>query len=143
MHRSTRWIVAAALGLATLGATTAATAGVSAPSGAAPRAAQAAEGVQIGSTTLGTDLKVTLRAYRQEEDTARVYVAAFRYANGAWQPAWQERVPGTWFWFPLTGTGGVCSLAVGNQPQAAPTVDVSLLITPSIGCSDPLHFTIE
>jgi hypothetical protein len=138
MDSSKRWIVTAALGLAVVGSATTATAEVSAPRGAAVQA----EGVEIGSTTLGTDLKVTLRAYRQEQDTARVYVAAFRYANGAWQPAWHERVPGTWFWFPLTGKGGVCSLAVGNQPQASPTVDVSLLITPSIGCSDPLHFTI-
>jgi hypothetical protein len=141
MHPSTRWIVTGALSLAAIGTATAATAGVSSPSGIAPRAAQA-EGVEIGSTTLGTDLKVTLRAYHQEQDTAWVYVAAFRYANGAWQPAWHERVPGNWFWYPLTGKGGVCSLAVGNRPQATPTVDVSLLITPSIGCSDPEHFTI-
>lgn len=139
MNLSTRWIGTAALSLAVVGTATAATAAVSAPSGATPRVAQT-EGVEIGSTTLGTDIKVTIRANREAEDTAWVNVAAFRYVNGSWQPVWHERVPGNWFWFPLTGKGGVCSLTVGNQ--ATPTVDVSLLITASIGCSDPVHFTV-
>jgi hypothetical protein len=140
MHRSKRWIVMAASILAMAGTATAAAAEVSTPE-TASRVSAAAE-AEIGSTTLGTDLKVTLRAYKTGQYDAWVYVATFRYANGAWQPAWHERVPGNWFWSPLTGKGGVCSLAVGNQPQATPTVDVSLLITPSIGCSDTLHFTI-
>jgi hypothetical protein len=140
---SRRWIITVALTGVAAATTTAALADTSSKMPSVPSRASAAAGVDIGSTTLGTDLKVTLRAYKSGDYDAKVDVAAFRYENGAWRPVWREPVPGTWFYYPLTSKGGVCSLKVGNAPQAAPTVDVSLLITPSIGCSDPQHFTVK
>jgi hypothetical protein len=136
--RLIRRSITAALVIGAIGTTTAALAESSSAIPSAPRAA-ASEGREIGSATLGTDLKVSLRAYRTGDTEALVDVAAYRYSAGAWQPAWHERVPGDWFWFPLTGKGGVCSLAVTNDGA----ITVSLLITPSIGCSDPLRFTVD
>lgn len=46
-----------------------------------------------------------------------------------------------WFWYPLTGRGAVCAFSTaGTQP--AP-LRVSLLITPSIGCSEPARYVVE
>jgi hypothetical protein len=118
--------------------------GAGAAGRANPSAAGAAAGnVQIAATTLGTGLRVTLHAYRVGAYDALVDVAAFRYARGAWRPAWHERVPGPWFYHPLTGENGVCTLSVTDRPGAAPTVDVSLLVSPSVGCSPVRHFTIR
>lgn len=137
--RLTRRPITTALVIGVVCTTITALAGSSAAtSSTVPRPA-AAEGQEIGSTTLGTDLKVSLRAYKTSDIDALVDVAAYRYSGGAWQPAWHERVPGDWFWYPLTGKGGVCSLAVTN----AGSITVSLLVTPSIGCSDPLRFTVD
>jgi hypothetical protein len=137
--RLTRRFITAACVIGAIGTTVTAFAeSSSAIPSSAPRAT-AAEGQELGSTILGTDLKVSLRAYRTGDTEALVDVAAFRYSGGTWQPAWHERVPGDWFWFPLTGKGGVCSLAVTNGGA----ITVSLLITPSIGCSDPIHFTVD
>lgn len=143
MHPTRRWIATAVLTATAAGTTTAAMAGASSAAPSKAARASAATSTEIASTTLGTDLKVTLRAYRVGAYDATVYVAAFRYAKGAWRPAWHERVPGTWFYYPLTGRGGVCSLRVTQQPGKAPTVDLSLLISPSIGCSPTRHFTIR
>lgn len=108
-----------------------------AESSSATLPAVAPGGTGIGSATLGTDLKVGLRAYRTGGAQALVDVAAFRYSGGAWRPAWHERVPGDWSWRPLTGRGGVCSLAVTN----AGAVTVSLRAP--AGCSAPLRFTVD
>ncbi len=118
-------------------------AGAAGRAGTPSAAGTTAGNVQIAATTLGTDLKVTLRAYQVGTYDALVDVAAFRYARGAWRPAWHERVPGPWFYDPLTGKNGVCSLRVTDRPGAAPTVDVSLLVSPSVGCSPVRHFTIR
>ncbi|WP_329246047.1 hypothetical protein OG417_50920 [Actinoallomurus sp. NBC_01490] len=137
--RLIRRCITAALAIGVIGTTTAAFAeSSSAAPSTTPRAA-ASEGQEIGSAALGTDLKVSLRAYKTGDTDALVDVDAYRYSEGAWQPVWHERVPGNWFWYPLTGKGGVCSLAVTNEGA----ITVSLLITPSIGCSDPLHFTVD
>lgn len=114
-----------------------------ATAGTAAAVPSPAGNTEIAVTTLGTDLKIVLRAYRTGRYDALVDVAAFRHAGGAWRPAWHERVPGPWFYAPLTGPGGVCSLRVTDRPGAAPTVDVSLLVSPSVGCAPVRHFTVR
>jgi hypothetical protein len=51
-------------------------------------------------------------------------------------------VPGDWFWGPLTGTNAVCGSGVTGRPGVKPVVDLSLLVTPSVGCSKTLYYTV-
>ncbi|WP_417198254.1 hypothetical protein [Streptomyces stelliscabiei] len=46
-----------------------------------------------------------------------------------------------WFWYPLTGKGAVCAFSTATTDPAPLTV--SLLLTPSLGCSDPTHFVVK
>jgi hypothetical protein len=93
---------------------------------------------QLASATVGADLTVTVRAQRTGESSANVYLAFSSHGS-----RWSERVPGDWFWYPLTGQGAVCEFSVTSLPDTKPVVGLSLLITPSIGCSDTLHYTVE
>ena len=92
----------------------------------------------LASATVGADLTVTVRAQRTGESSANVYLAFSSHGS-----QWSERVPGDWFWYPLTGQGAVCAFSVTSLPGTKPVVGLSLLITPSIGCSDTLHYTVE
>jgi hypothetical protein len=104
----------------------------------ATNAAAAGDTRQLASATVGTDLTVTVRAQRTGESSANVYLAFSSHGS-----QWSERVPGEWFWYPLTGQGAVCGFSVTSLPNTKPVVGLSLLITPSIGCSDTLHYTVE
>jgi hypothetical protein len=115
--------------VASTGASTAATAGT---------AVAAGETRQLASVTVGTDLTVTVRAQRTGESSANVYLAFAAHGS-----QWSERVPGEWFWYPLTGQGAVCAFSVTSLPNTKPVVGLSLLVTPSVGCSDTLHYTVE
>lgn len=46
-----------------------------------------------------------------------------------------------WFWFPLTGKVAVCEFSTASTEPAPLTV--SLLVTPSIGCSEPAHYVVK
>ncbi|GAB2823498.1 hypothetical protein GCM10027176_29900 [Actinoallomurus bryophytorum] len=118
-------------GTALVASTGAATAGTTAT------AVAAGESRQLASATVGTDLTVTVRAQRTGESSANVYLAFSSHGS-----QWSERVPGDWFWYPLTGQGAVCEFGVTSLPGTKPVVGLSLLITPSIGCSDTLHYTV-
>jgi hypothetical protein len=131
-------VTAAVVGVVVAGTTSAAVAA----SSSKPRKAPVVSGVEIGSTVLGTDLMVSLRVYKSGKYDASVDVAAFRHVKGEWRQGWHQRVPGTWLWGSLTGKNGVCSLAVTTKPGQAAVIDVSLLITPAVGCSNAAHFTI-
>jgi hypothetical protein len=104
----------------------------------ATNAAAAGDTRQLASATVGTDLTVTVRAQRTGDSSANVYLAFSSHGS-----QWSERVPGEWFWYPLTGQGAVCGFSVTSLPNTKPVVGLSLLITPSIGCSDTLHYTVE
>ncbi|WP_046468348.1 hypothetical protein [Allosalinactinospora lopnorensis] len=104
--------------------------------------ASGAETRRIATTTLGSDLKVTLTAHRSGEYEATVELVAFRHEQGGWQEADRAPVGETWFWYPLTGKGAVCELTVTNPPGDAPSVTVSLLQSPSLGCSEPYTIPI-
>ncbi|MFI9822522.1 hypothetical protein ACIHFC_18940 [Streptomyces sp. NPDC052013] len=100
---------------------------------------------RIASSALGTDYKITLTALRSAEDpyAASVRLQVFTKSHGAWKESDRVTVGDVdgWFWYPLTGKGAVCQFSTaGTEP--AP-VTVSLLVTPSIGCSDPVHYVVK
>ncbi|WP_217207028.1 hypothetical protein [Streptomyces sp. AC550_RSS872] len=124
-------LMAAGLGAAGAGASSAGT--------AAPQTRQ------IASSQLGTDYKVTLTALRstQDEYAASVRLQVYTQSNGAWKESDRVTVGEVdgWFWYPLTGTGAVCEFSTASTEPAPLTV--SLLLTPSLGCSDPTHLVIK
>ncbi|MGA4844007.1 hypothetical protein [Streptomyces sp. G45] len=99
----------------------------------------------IASSVLGSDYKVTLTALRstQDEYAASVRLQVYKQADGAWKESDRVTVGEVdgWFWYPLTGRGAVCEFSTASTEPAPLTV--SLLVTPSIGCSDPAHFTVK
>ena len=124
--------------LATGGAAVLAGTALAASTGATTATAVAGDTRQLASATVGTDLTVTVRAQRTGESSANVYLAFSSHGS-----QWSERVPGGWFWYPLTGEGAVCEFSVTSLPDTKPVVGLSLLVTPSIGCSDTLRYTVE
>ncbi|MBT1093149.1 hypothetical protein [Streptomyces sp. Tu102] len=130
----------AAVTLLMAGALGAAGAGTS---GAAAKAAPQTR--QIASSVLGGDYKITLTALRSPEDelAASVRLQVFTRSGGAWKESDRVTVGDVdgWFWYPLTGKGAVCDFATASTEPAPLTV--SLLVTPSIGCSDPVHYLVK
>jgi hypothetical protein len=123
----------------------AATTLAAADAGASDAGAAAPQTRQIASSVLGTDYKVTLTALRSTDDeyAASVRLQVYTKAGGAWKESDRVTVGDVdgWFWYPLTGKGAVCQFSTaGTEP--AP-ITVSLLLTPSLGCSDPTHFVIR
>lgn len=105
---------------------------------------QAAEHRRIATSVLNRDFKFTLTALRSQTDplAASVRLQVFTFKDGAWRESDRALVGevDAWFWFPLTGRHAVCEFSTaGTEP--AP-VAVSLLITPSIGCSPTENFQI-
>ncbi|MFE5918077.1 hypothetical protein ACWCQZ_12115 [Streptomyces sp. NPDC002285] len=128
-------LMAAALGAAGAGSSTAGTAA----------AAAAPQTRQIASSVLGGDYKITLTALRstQDEYAASVRLQVYTQSGGAWKESDRVTVGDVdgWFWFPLTGANAVCQLSTASTEPAPLTV--SLLLTPSLGCSEPTHFVIK
>jgi hypothetical protein len=124
-------LMAAALGAAGAGASTAGT--------AAPQTRQ------IASSVLGSDYKITLTALRstQDEYAASVRLQVYTQSGGAWKESDRVTVGDVdgWFWYPLTGKGAVCQLSTAGTEPAPLTV--SLLLTPSLGCSEPTHYVVK
>lgn len=139
-HIRTRGVLATAALLAVAASTLgAADAGASTARPAAPQTRQ------IASSVLGADYKVTLTALRSTGDAyaASVRMQVYTHSGGAWKESDRVTVGDVdgWFWFPLTGSGAVCRFSTaGTEP--AP-VTVSLLLTPSLGCSAPAHYVVE
>lgn len=124
-------LMAAALGAAGAGASNADT--------AAPQTRQ------IASSTLGTDYRISVTALRSTEDeyAASVRLQVYTQSGGAWKESDRVTVGDVdgWFWYPLTGKGAVCQFSTAGTEPAPLTV--SLLLTPSLGCSDPAHFVVK
>ncbi|MEY7974792.1 hypothetical protein AB8O53_00305 [Streptomyces pilosus] len=106
---------------------------------------QPAEHRQIASSVLDEDYKFTLTALRSRTDplAASVRLEVFTFENGAWRESDRALVgkADSWFWFPLTGRHAVCAFSTSGAEPAP--VAVSLLITPSIGCSPTEDFSID
>lgn len=134
----------AAVTLLMAGALGAAGAGTS-NAGTPDSGAAAPQTRQIASSVLGGDYKITLTALRSPEDefAASVRLQVFTQSGGAWKESDRVTVGDVdgWFWYPLTGKGAVCEFATASTEPAPLTV--SLLITPSIGCSDPVHYQVR
>lgn len=106
---------------------------------------RATERRRIATSVLGRDFTFTLTALRSRTDplAASVRLQVFTFEDGAWRETDRALVgeADAWFWFPLTGRRAVCEFSTaGTEP--AP-VAVSLLVTPSIGCSPTENFRIE
>ncbi|MFH9616091.1 hypothetical protein ACH4MM_20630 [Streptomyces pratensis] len=104
-----------------------------------------AERRRIATSVLDGDFKFTLTALRSQTDpiAASVRLQVFTFENGAWRESDRAQVgeADSWFWFPLTGRHAVCEFSTASTEPAP--VAVSLLITPSIGCSPTENFQIE
>ncbi|WP_051723200.1 hypothetical protein [Streptomyces albus] len=100
---------------------------------------------RIAAAVLGDDRLITLTAVRSRVDrlAATVRLAIFTKERGRW--AEEDRaIVGErdgWFWFPLTGDGAVCEFSTSNAELES--IEISLLITPSIGCSPVHRFHVE
>jgi hypothetical protein len=110
-----------------------------------PTEPQVTERRRIATSVLDRDFKFTLTALRSQADplAASVRLQVFVFKDGAWRESDRALVGDVdgWFWFPLTGRHAVCEFSTaGTEP--AP-VAVSLLITPSIGCSPTENFQIK
>ncbi|MET8680181.1 hypothetical protein ABZW18_22005 [Streptomyces sp. NPDC004647] len=109
------------------------------------RAASTVQTKQIASSVLGRDQKITLTALRSENDqyAASVRMQVYAYSGGAWKETDRVTVGEVegWFWFPLTGSGAVCEFSTASTDPAP--ISVSLLITPSIGCSAAEQYRLE
>ncbi|MFE5812728.1 hypothetical protein ACFQ6S_04795 [Streptomyces sp. NPDC056479] len=135
----TRYAATAAVTLAMAAVLGTATASTSSAGTAAPQKRQ------IASSVLGSDYKITLTALRstQDEYAASVRLQVYTQSGGAWKESDRVTVGEVdgWFWYPLTGSGAVCDFSTASTEPAPLTV--SLLITPSIGCSDPTHYVVK
>jgi hypothetical protein len=77
-------------------------------------------------------------------DPTRVLrIQAFTRSGGTWKESDRATVGDAdgWFWYPLTGKGAVCTFSTASTEPAPLTV--SLLLTPSPGCSDPVHYLVK
>ncbi|GKQ36194.1 hypothetical protein [Streptomyces sp. A012304] len=114
-------------------------AGASNADGAAPQKRR------IASSVLGSDYRITLTALRSAEDeyAASVRLQVYTRDGGAWKESDRVTVGDVdgWFWYPLTGTGAVCQFSTAGTEPAPLTV--SLLITPSVGCSEPARYLVR
>ncbi|MER6978028.1 hypothetical protein [Streptomyces carpinensis] len=140
-HSLTRRGPAAALALVTA---TVLGAGAAGASSAAPAAAPRTR--QIATSVLGGDYRFSLTAVRStgDEYAASVRLKVYtRTSGGAWKETDRATVGAVdgWFWYPLTGKGAVCRFST-SAAEPAP-IEVSLLVTPSIGCSAPQRFVVE
>ncbi|ASU84514.1 hypothetical protein CDO52_18415 [Nocardiopsis gilva YIM 90087] len=132
--RLRRAVIAAAAAPLVLTAVSASASPSSAPAPAA--SADAHETHRLATSQFGTDLRTTLTATRVGTYDATVEVVAYRMETHGWKVVDRAPVDGPWFWYPLTGRGGVCELGVADRPgEKEITVSVSLLQSPSLGCS--------
>ncbi|MBW8740995.1 MAG: hypothetical protein JF621_29170 [Streptomyces turgidiscabies] len=143
-NRSRR-VTTAALALltvATLGTTGAV---ASTATSTTAKTAAAPEKKLVASSVLGSDYKYTLTAVRSPEDqyAATVELQVYQQKNGAWKETDLVTVGDVdgWYWYPLGGKGAVCEFSTSSSEPAPLTV--SLLVTPSIGCSAPVHYVVK
>ena len=110
---------------------------------ASPPSTAATATKQIAVSTLGQDLRASLTAVRGPNDggapAATVRVAVYKRSAGAWRLIGRLTVGATnaWFWNVVTGLGAICQFSASD---VAPfPMQVRLLVSPSIGCSDATY----
>ena len=110
---------------------------------ASPPSTAAAATKQIAVSTLGPDFRASITAVRGPKiggaPAARVRVAVFKHSAGAWRLIGRLTVgaANAWFWNVVTGPGAICQFSTSD---VAPfPMQVRLLVSPSIGCSDATY----
>ncbi|KUO14432.1 hypothetical protein AQJ91_46905 [Streptomyces dysideae] len=105
----------------------------------------ATERRRIATPTPGRDFKFSLTALRSRTDpfAASACLQVFTVKDGALRESDRALVGDMdgWFWFPLTGRHASCQFSTAStEPEP---VGISLLVTPSIGCSPAENFQME
>ena len=110
---------------------------------ASPPSTAGAATKQIAVSTLGQDFRASLTAVRGPSNggapAATVRVAVFKRSAGTWRLIGQQTVGANnaWFWNVVTGGGAICQFSASD---VAPfPMQVRLLVSPSIGCSDATY----
>jgi hypothetical protein len=108
----------------------------------APSTASAAT-KRIAVSTLGQDFRASLTAVLGPGNggapAATVSVAVYKRSAGAWRLIGRQTVGANnaWFWNVVTGRGAICQFSASD---VAPfPMQVRLLVSPSIGCSDATY----
>lgn len=114
----------------------------SAPAGAAASTQTVAE------ATLHANTKIVVTATKVSADqgapTATARLAVYRRsASGDWRLLGRRVIgkAGGWFWYVLTDRGSVCAFDLGETPTLE--MGVSLLYSPSIGCSPTYRYQLH
>jgi hypothetical protein len=92
------------------------------------------------------DYRLTLTARRLDEEEPPTATVSMRVTSKADGEITDEAVvgsPGGFFWFTLTGSDAVCEFRSELTPDGAAEVSVQLLLSPSLGCSDPYPFALS
>jgi hypothetical protein len=98
---------------------------------------------QIAVSTLSQDFRATLTATRGPSGggaaAATVSVAVYQRSAGDWKLIGRQTVGqrNSWFWNVVTGRDAVCRFSTSNV--APYPMEVRLLVSPSIGCSDATY----
>jgi hypothetical protein len=95
----------------------------------------AAQQSRTVATISSADYRVVLLASKTSagaSPTARVSVNAYVHQGKGWSPIRTTKLPETYFWKVITAAHAVCQLQFATA--AKPSLAVSLLVTPSIGC---------
>jgi hypothetical protein len=131
-----KWILGTVAIVAAAGVTTTAALG---PATARPATRR------IVYAKLDHDLEVIVTATRGSGEggapTATVSFDAFRLVGGERVPLGSDDAvgrPNGWFWYVVTGPAAVCRFSVRDHPPIM--LKLSLLISPSIGCSDVFRY---
>ncbi|HWB23098.1 MAG TPA: hypothetical protein VG652_09450 [Gaiellaceae bacterium] len=95
----------------------------------------AAQQSKTVATISSADYRVVLLAAKTSggaSPTARVSVSSYVRRGQGWSPMRTTKLPETYFWKVVTAAHAVCQLRFATA--AKPSLTVSLLETPSIGC---------
>ena len=91
------------------------------------------------------DYRLTLTARRLDEEEPPTATVSMRVTSKADGEITDEAVvgsPGGFFWFTLTGSDAVCEFRSELTLDAAEVL-IQLLLSPSLGCSDPYRFALS
>src|SRR5262245_25043758 len=106
------------------------------------RSRQRAETRRLASREVNGSLRVTLTATRINTYDARVYLNTFHNVGGKWRRVDRRQVDTTWYWYIVTARDGVCGFVVRPMPHNRAHVDVSLVVSRSVGCSSTHRYTV-